>query len=241
MRTKEMDSLYIRAPRLNQLNILSQVLSDSHMTQAELGRRCHLSVAMVNNYMKELCSSGLLEYHRKNSKNVSYHLTPAGQKQVEIIERELIREIVELFAESKAKMRDLILSGSREAIRRVVLFGSGHLAELAFHALESAGIEVIGVCDGVPAHFGREWCGREMINPSQIRYMKPDAVVVASFEESDEICNRLRYLAEYGIPLIRPDGGTQEGASSFEHPADPTVPAYPDESPALDFSTSRRT
>ncbi len=137
-------------------------------------------------------------------------------------------------------MRDIILSGSREAIRRVVLFGSGHLAELAFHALESAGIEVIGVCDGVPAHFGREWCGREMLNPSQIRYMKPDAVVVASFEESDEICSRLRYLAEYGISLIRPDGGTQEGGSSFEHPADPTVPAYPDESPALDFSTLRR-
>jgi predicted transcriptional regulator len=240
MQTKEMEPLYIRAPRLNQLNILSQVLSDSHMTQAELARRCHLSVAMVNNYMKELCSSGLLEYHRKNSKTVSYHLTPAGLKQVEIIERELIRETVGLFAESEAKMLDIILGASRQEIRRVVLFGSGHLMELAFHALESAGVEVIGVCDGAPAHFGREWCGRELLNPSQIRYMKPDAVVIASFENSEEICSRLRYLRDYGISLIRPDGGTQECASSFEHLDDPTVPTYPDESPALEFSAMRR-
>lgn len=225
---------------MNQLNILSQVLSDSHITQAELARRCHLSVAMVNNYMKELCRTGLLEYHRKNSKNVSYHVTPAGQKQIEIIDRELIREIVDLFAESKAKMRDIILNGSREAIRRVVLFGSGHLAELAFHALESAGIEVIGVCDGVPAHFGREWCGRELINPSQIRYMKPDAVVIASFEESDEIFNNLRYLGDYGIALIRPDGGDLGYAGSLGHPADPQLPAYPDENHSLDFSILHR-
>lgn len=240
MQTNEMDPLYIRAPRLNQLNILSQVLSDSHVTQAKLAQRCHLSVAMVNNYMKELCSAGLLEYHRKNSKTVSYHLTPAGLKQVEIVERELIRETVGLFEESKAKMRDIILSGSRQAIRRVVLFGSGHLMELAFHALESAGIEVIGVCDGAPAQLGREWCGRELLNPSQIRYMKPDAVVIASFENSEEICSSLGYLRDYGISLICPDGRTQECESSFERPADLAVPAYPDESPALDFSTARR-
>jgi predicted transcriptional regulator len=206
MRNKITEALHIRAPRLNQLNILSQLASDSHLTQAVLARRCRLSVAMVNNYMKELHDAGLIEYRRRSSKNIAYPLTPAGHEFVERLEQELIQEIVELFAESKAKVRDLILNGTREAIRRVVLFGSGDIAELAFHALESAGVKVIGVCDGEPQHAGREWCGRELINPSQIRYMTPDAVVIATLHSSEEIYNSLAPLKEDGVHLIRLDG-----------------------------------
>jgi predicted transcriptional regulator len=206
MRNKITDTLHIRAPRLNQLNILSQLASDPHLTQAVLAKRCRLSVAMVNNYMKELHDAGLIEYRRKSSKSISYPLTAVGHDFVETLEQELIEEIVELFAESKAKVRDLILNGTREALNRVVLFGSGDIAELTFHALESAGVKVIGVCDGEPQHVGREWCGRELVNASQIRYMTPDAVVIASLHNSDEIYSSLSSLREDGIRVIRLDG-----------------------------------
>ncbi len=205
MRTKGPDTLYLRAPRLNQLNILHQLALDPHLTQAELALRCHLSVAMVNNYMKELCGAGLLAYHRKSSKNVSYHVTPAGMEQIEIIGRQLIEEMVRLFAESKGMVRDRIMSQAPESLRRVVLFGDGHLAELAFHALESTGVQVIGVCDDDPSKIGKEWCGREMVNPSQIRYIAPDAVVIATSARSKEVYQSLKCLQDQGISLISLD------------------------------------
>jgi DNA-binding MarR family transcriptional regulator len=207
MQNKIFDALFIRAPRLNQFNILNQLASNPRLTQAELARRCDLSVAMVNNYMKELCSTGLVEYRRRSSKSISYHLTPSGKGQLQTIQAELLHEMVGIFAEAKERIRDRILVNAEGVLQRVLLFGNGHLAELAFHALELAKVTVIGICDDDPDRIGKEWCGRQVINPSQIRYMAPDAVVVASREKTTEICDSLTHLLDRGIRVLRLDGG----------------------------------
>jgi len=202
MRSTPPDTFYIRSPRLNQLLILKELAADPHLTQAELARRCELSVAMVNNYMKELSSLGWLEYHRKSTKSVSYHLTPAGQEQIETVEGELVQEMVNRFAASKASIRERVLTRVHGVLQRVVIVGSGDLAEIAFHALESARISVIGVCDFQDANIGRDWCGRKILDPSQILYLKPDGVIIADTRCSAEVYGSLNYLSEYGIHLI---------------------------------------
>jgi predicted transcriptional regulator len=155
MSNKIPEALFIRAPRLNKFNILDQLASNSRLTQAELARRCDLSVAMINNYMKELCRTGLLEYHRRSSKSISYHLTPSGKEQLQTIQDELIQEMVSIFAEAKERLRERILASAQGKLQRVILFGSGHLAELAFHALELAKVGVMGICDDDRTESGR--------------------------------------------------------------------------------------
>ncbi len=207
MRTKGSNTLFIAAPKLNQLNLLKELAADPHLKQAELARRCDLSVSMVNNYMKELCALGWLEYHRKTTKTVSYHITPAGEGQLRSVQHELIHEMVDLFARAKERIVALVLERTREKPRRVVLCGSGDLAEITFHALESAGIAVVGVCNDDPAKLGSDWLGREMLNPLQIRFMDPNAVILAL--EGDPtpggMESTLRYLEERGIDLVRLD------------------------------------
>ena len=128
MQNKDLSNLYIQSPKLNQLNILREVAADSHITQAELASRCSLSVAMVNNYMKELCKAGWMEYHRRTIKSVTYHLTPMGLKHLEGLQAELINEMVDMFEAAKAQIRIRILSQSPVELQRVVLFGCGPLA-----------------------------------------------------------------------------------------------------------------
>jgi DNA-binding MarR family transcriptional regulator len=210
MRAKASQNLYIPAPKLNQLHILKEIAGDADITQAELARRCALSVAMVNNYMKELCDLGLLEYRRKNSKTVSYYVTPAGKEATDATEKELLNELLSLIMQAKAQVHEIIMSQARSELRRVVLYGSGILAEIAFHALEDAKINVMGMCSDDPSEVGQEWCGRERINSSQIRYMAPDAVVIALLERSDDVYLSLTHLHQYGIDLIRLDCRTTE-------------------------------
>jgi predicted transcriptional regulator len=211
MQMKDLQSLYLQSPKLNQLNILREVAANSHVTQAELAGLCSLSVAMVNNYMKELCEGGYLEYHRKTTKNVSYHLTPPGSKYLETLQMELIEEMVDMFAAAKERIRDRIVSRAQTALQRVVLFGSGHLAQLAFHALELVGAKILGVCDDNPAAIGGDFCGREVLSPVQIRFLAPDAVVIADSLRTEEICKNLSYLSDRGIGLIRLDGNSEPG------------------------------
>jgi predicted transcriptional regulator len=185
---------------------LKQIASNPEITQAELAQRCELSVAMVNNYMKELCSSGLLEYRRKSSKDISYHLTVAGREAADATQRELLQELVGFFADAKERVRRAILSQADGKLGRIVLYGTGDLAELVFHALESADVSIVGVCDDDPAVIGHDWCGREVLNPSQIRFVAPDSVIIATFVRTEEICISLRPLQDRGIHLIRLDG-----------------------------------
>jgi len=226
MRTRTLEKLHIASPRLNELNLLGRIGANPRITQAELARQCDLSVAMVNNYMKTLSDSGFLEYRRKSSKSVSYHVTPAGTMRMEAIGQDLLLEMIGLFGKAKERVMDLILSRLGSA-KRVVLYGTGDLAVIAFHALESRGIRVIGVCEDDPAKIGLEWCGREISNASQIRYLEPDAVVLCDRERTEEIYRGLRYLEERGICLIRLDGSAQRDAG-----VDPPPPAPDDASTA---------
>jgi DNA-binding MarR family transcriptional regulator len=205
MRAKASQNLYIPAPKLNELRILKEIESDPDITQAELARRCALSVAMVNNYMKELGDRGFLEFRRKNSKTISYYVTPAGKEAADDTRSELLQELIRLLTDAKEQVKNIILSQAHRELHRVVLYGSGILAEIAFHALEAAKVNVIGVCSDDPVEIGQEWCGRERINPSQIRYMAPDAVVLALLQRSDDVYLRLVHLNQYDIKVIRLD------------------------------------
>jgi DNA-binding MarR family transcriptional regulator len=212
MRTRAKDKLHRRAPRLNHLLVLKLVAASARCTQAEIARRLQLSVAMVNNYMKELCAAGLLEYRRKSARVVSYHLTAAGDVELQRMSHEWIHEMVRLFAQAKETLRDAILAHAPGKLQRVVLFGSGDLAELVFHALESNEVRVIGVCDSDPERIGLDWCGREVLNPSQIRYMAPDAVIIVDPQHAAEVAHSLRHLVERGTRLIRLDAGHEPAA-----------------------------
>jgi DNA-binding MarR family transcriptional regulator len=206
MQMKALQSLYTQSPKLNQLNILREVAANAKVTQAELAKLCMLSVAMVNNYMKELCGSGLLEYHRRSIKTVTYHLTPSGKEHLKILQAELISEMVGMFVAAKEQIRDRIADQAKTELRRVVLHGSGNLAQLAFHALELADTDIVGICSDNPEAIGKEFCGREVLNSSQIRYLAPDAVIVADSLRAEEICQNLEFLLDRGIELIRLDG-----------------------------------
>jgi DNA-binding MarR family transcriptional regulator len=219
MTSKSPDPLYLPSPKLNQLQILKILAGDPFLTQAALSRHCGLSVAMVNNYLKDLCEAGLIEYRRKSLKNVSYHLTSLGVAQVEILESELTAEAIAGYARDKEHIRLRILSQSpKTPLRRVILCGAGHLAELAFHALEEGNVTVLAMCDD-SSRIGREWCGRPVVHVSKLADIAPDAVVITGWEHTEEIWRKLKSLLKRRVPLIRLDSPPPgESGQEFEIP-----------------------
>ena len=203
MRTKKLQTLHLQSPRLNHLNILRELAASDRVTQAKLSQACSLSVAMINNYMKELCRSGLIEYHRKSAKTVTYHLTASGAGYLAELQAELIDEMVDLFAAAKEQVRTCILSQARPGMKRAVVYGCGHLAEIVYHALDLAGVQILGICDDTIEAIGSDFCGRQVLSPMQIRFLAPDAVIVAESERTEDVCRILASLSGTGIQIIR--------------------------------------
>ena len=111
-----------------------------------------------------------------------------------------------------------IKSQAREGLERVVLFGSGHLAQLVFHSLEHSGVSILGVCEDNIEVIGSDFCGREVLSSSQIRFLAPDAVIVADSDRTEEICSSLSSLSERGIYLIRLDRYSENKPAGIRKP-----------------------
>jgi hypothetical protein len=123
---------------------------------------------------------------------------------------------VSLFGEAKNGIRQIIVEQGGQKASRVVLYGSGDLAELTFHALESIGVAVIGICSESEQKPAGDWCGRELLNPTQIKYLAPDAVVIADPDRSEQIYQSLLSLRDRRIRLIRlhaTENGSRPGDS----------------------------
>jgi len=219
MRTKTPDMLYLRSPRLNQLLILTALAQDPFLTQAALARRCGLSVAMVNNYLKEQCELGLIEYRRKSLKSVSYHITSMGRAQMEVLEAERMADAVDRFTAAKERiLKRMQVQAPEGTLRRVILFGAGPLAEMVLPALTQAGIQVTGICDDTLAP-GSDWFGCPVFEFAQIGVMAPDAVVITDWSHIDTIWNRMKTVYGGTLRLIRLDGhGVPGGAPEAERP-----------------------
>ena len=207
MRTKTPPNLFLLSPKLNHLNILKGVAANARVTQAELAQNCSLSVAMVNNYMKDLCQNNFLRYNRKSKKSVTYYLTLSGTEYLETLQHELIIEMARMFAHAKERVRDSILEQAKSPLRHVVLYGTGHLAQIVFHALDYSDIRVLGICKDTPGAVGTNFCGHEIVASSKIRELSPDAVVIADSPKRMESIRTLGSLVHYGIELIQLDQG----------------------------------
>jgi DNA-binding MarR family transcriptional regulator len=186
------------------LFVLKLLAGRPRTTQAEIARRTGLSVAMINGYMKQLCAGGLLEYRRKSARSVSYHLTESGEKELARLSHQLTAEMIRFFASAKAALLETIISRAQGLPRRVVLFGCGDLGEVALHALQSAGVQVIAVADPDSRRAGDIWCGREILTPDRLRGLAAETVIVADAPARD-IHPALFDLVESGARLIRLD------------------------------------
>jgi predicted transcriptional regulator len=196
-------NLYLPSPKLNHLNILREIGAHAKITQAELATGCALSVAMVNNYMKELCRSGMIEYHRRSIKSVTYHLTSSGKDYFEKLQSEMIQAMLAMFVKAKKQLQACIMNQAPSVFERAVLYGSGHLAQLVFHSFDDTGVKILGFCDDNIEAIGTQICGRQIMNASQIRFLAPDAVIIVDLERTEEICRNLQFLANQGMKLIR--------------------------------------
>jgi hypothetical protein len=112
---------------------------------------------------------------------------------------------VDLYTLAKAQIRERIMGQSTEGLQRVVLFGCGPLAQLVFHSLEVTGVRILGVCDENIETIGSDFCGREVLNSSQIRFLAPDAVIIADTQRTEEIYQSLLPLTSSGIKIVRLD------------------------------------
>jgi predicted transcriptional regulator len=183
------------------LLILNEIQRNPHVSQAKLAHRAGVSVAMANNYIKELREQSLITAEGDNNRRIEYYLTDEGAATKQQLSLSSSAEVIQLYGATKrlfnAKFRHL----HREGVKRVALFGAAETGEVAWAAARGTPVEIVAVVDSDPVKQGAPFGSLTITAPETLDSMQIDAVIIASFARQAEICHLVAHLAEKGVRI----------------------------------------
>jgi DNA-binding MarR family transcriptional regulator len=199
------DGCYLRPSKSTRvLAILDALSRDSGLSQFELGRQLNLSGAMVNQYLKQLQSSGLVEFLPVNGKSYHYALTDQGKQSRRRMFSDYSSETVRLYT----TIKDFVLARLGElrdrGKRRLALFGAAETCEVVLSALRDSDFQVVVLLDNDSRKQGQIFNGHVVSAPHVLEQVDCDAVVITSFGKQAEIYEQIKPLSEKrGFQIVR--------------------------------------
>lgn len=184
------------------LEILKAIGEGTPITQRALAERLGIALGLTNLYLKRLAKKGLIkitEFPRKPSarKRLRYVLTPKGLIEKSRLTYDYIGYSLSLYRRTRETLREALGQLQGNGIRRVVLYGVGEAAELAYITLKEFGIEPIGVFWRKP---GGDFLGFPVRDPEELKADEVDGVIIATFDRPEP---HLAELGCLGIPAAK--------------------------------------
>ena len=199
------DGLYLRPSKSTRvLAILEALTRDSSLSQFELGKRLNLSGAMVNQYLKQLQESGLVEFMPVNGKSYRYTLTDQGRQSRREMFSDYSSETVRLYTTIKDFVLEKLSGLKAEGKRRLALFGASETCEVVLSALRETDFQVMILLDNDTRKQGQIFNGHVVSAPHVLDQVNCDAVVITSFGKQTEIFEQLKpYSEKRGFQIVR--------------------------------------
>lgn len=129
------------------LRIMGEVDRDGSRTQRELSARLNISLGLVNTFMKRLVNKGYFKVKTLPRNRLKYFLTPKGLTQKSRLTIEYLRYSANFYREVKVLLLEKFEMLEEQGVKRVLFWGTGEVAELAYLYLQQTGIQLKGIVD----------------------------------------------------------------------------------------------
>jgi DNA-binding MarR family transcriptional regulator len=177
------------------LEILSTIAQGGPVTQRSLAQKLGIALGLTNLYLKRLARKGYIKLTTVPPNRIKYFLTPKGFAEKARLTYQYMDYSLQLYRQTRLALRETLTPLARQGHRRVVLYGTGEAAELAYLTIQELGLELVGVVDGETS--ADTFLGRPVRVLPDLSQEEVDLVIVASFAPADGI---VRALVGQGIP-----------------------------------------
>src|SRR6266850_5657972 len=181
------------------LEILTAIGEGHPLSQRALAQRLGVALGLTNLLLKRLARKGsikIVEFPKKPAagKRLRYLLTPKGIAEKGRLTYEHMAYSIHLYRRSRQTLRESLSPLASAGVKRIVLYGTGEPAELAYLTLKEFGLEPVGV-------FAREASGHFLGFPvrpiAEILGEEFDGVIVAAFDHPEQ---HVAELARLNVP-----------------------------------------
>ncbi len=129
------------------LGLLHAVENDASPTQRSLALRVGVALGLTNAYLKRAMQKGWIKVRQAPARRFAYYLTPQGFAEKSKLTRQYLSDSFHFFRRARTECSELMGIAAGRKWRRIAVFGSGELAEIATLAAGEHGIELVAVID----------------------------------------------------------------------------------------------
>jgi DNA-binding MarR family transcriptional regulator len=129
------------------LLLLTELERDGSVTQRSLATKLGVALGLTNLYLKRLARKGHIKITTIPSHRVRYLLTPQGFAEKSRLTYLYMQYSLAQYRDMRARLRDTLSRAAGDGVKRVVIYGTGELAELAYLSLREMDMTLIGFVD----------------------------------------------------------------------------------------------
>jgi DNA-binding MarR family transcriptional regulator len=175
--------------------ILQAIASGQPVTQRSLARQTGVALGLTNLLIRRLVSKGYLKMAKAERRHVRYLMTAGGWEALARATRQSLEHTVHLFGETRDHIRATLREVSRRCPvdahgqKRIVFYGAGNVAEIAYVSLQGTDLALVGVIDDVRVgpFFVLDVVGPDRLTPDTVDGVPYSHLVVTSLSHGDEI------------------------------------------------------
>jgi len=185
------------------LLLLTELERDGAVTQRSLATKLGVALGLTNLYLKRLARKGYIKITTIPSHRIRYLLTPQGFAEKSRLTYLYMQYSLSHYRDMRTRLRETLLHAIKTGVKRVVIYGTGELAEMAYLSLREMNLNLVGfVDDGERDSF----LSYPVWRPDALAGWEFDAVLLADLERTGQHKEKLEqfHVSEGKILALGP-------------------------------------
>ena len=176
---------------LRTLKILKEFDANDSPSQRYLSKKLDISLGLVNSFLKRLAKKGYFKITTIPKNRVKYILTPKGALEKSRLTYEYIQHSFKYYRDTRYKMKHQFKSLENEGNKKIVFYGVGDLAEIAYVSLLETSMNLMAVVD--PQKAGNNFLGKKVQDIDSLGNLSFDKILITtinSLEDAEQLMSR---------------------------------------------------
>lgn len=176
------------------LLLLNELDRNGAATQRTLATKLGVALGLTNLYLKRLVRKGHIKITTIPRNRIRYLLTPQGFAEKSRLTYQYMQYSLSHYRDIRARLRETLSRASEQGIKRIVIFGTGELAELAYLSLREMNLTLVGFVDEGNI---KTFLSYPVWQPKSLAEWEFDAVLLADL---DRAVRHKESLQQYQVP-----------------------------------------
>lgn len=184
----------MKADHRRDLQLLSEIETSETVTQRGLSKRLGIALGLTNLYLKRLVKKGYVKVVNVQKNRIRYLITAQGITEKSRLTYEYLQYSLQLYQQARTVLRARFRALATQGRKRMVFYGVGEAAELAYLCAREMDLDLVAVVDAKCA--GNRFLDQTVLDPTVLSGLEYDCVVITSFDDGN-VARRL--LEEMGV------------------------------------------